>query len=342
MTKEVVKPVVHEQVEEHISRHIHNHEVYHKILPVRDVEVLPARHWVPGPDGRLIQVDEKDVYSGAAWKLAQRNTAADSELHQDQVRQQPTDNAQVDSGNTRTVKHTTVEQPKVIPGQVNQVYQTQVHQEEVDCYQIPRKPVNQGCTSETFSAPPASRPSGTQYEGVPSEVHQVHNTQLHDHPGTQHQTNEPQASQSQSLSSLNTDSKHSPRLYNASDEKQSKENQVHRNEEPLHRTSKAQMDERQRAQGQASSSAQIGGNRPPVSQQVDTQKPEHGGHHPEKHTEQHSTTEEGDRNNAGQRQDNGEQAGKQKHDNSQAEQVPTSPGLLDPYRVKNWPTHHKD
>ncbi|KAB5560113.1 hypothetical protein GE09DRAFT_78861 [Coniochaeta sp. 2T2.1] len=72
VTKEVVKPIVHERTEEHITRDIHTHDVYQKILPVKDVEVLPARHWVPGPDGRLVQVDEKDVYSGAAWSQAQQ------------------------------------------------------------------------------------------------------------------------------------------------------------------------------------------------------------------------------------------------------------------------------
>ncbi|CAI6247312.1 unnamed protein product [Periconia digitata] len=53
---EVVKPKEHEIVEERIFREIHNHEVYHRILPVHDVEILPARHFVHDPNGKLIEV----------------------------------------------------------------------------------------------------------------------------------------------------------------------------------------------------------------------------------------------------------------------------------------------
>jgi hypothetical protein len=49
---------VHEIKEERIYREIHDHDVYHRIQPVYDVEVLPARHFVPGPDGNLVEVSE--------------------------------------------------------------------------------------------------------------------------------------------------------------------------------------------------------------------------------------------------------------------------------------------
>ncbi|KAK6953466.1 hypothetical protein Daesc_005770 [Daldinia eschscholtzii] len=58
VTHETVRPHVHEILEEQIYREIHNHDVYHRIQPVYDVEILPARHFVPGPDGRLIEVPE--------------------------------------------------------------------------------------------------------------------------------------------------------------------------------------------------------------------------------------------------------------------------------------------
>ncbi|KAI2617205.1 hypothetical protein GGS26DRAFT_603258 [Hypomontagnella submonticulosa] len=58
VTHEIVRPQVHEIIEEQIYREIHNHDVYHRIQPVYDIEVLPARHLVPGDDGRLVEVSE--------------------------------------------------------------------------------------------------------------------------------------------------------------------------------------------------------------------------------------------------------------------------------------------
>ncbi|KAI1469513.1 uncharacterized protein F4812DRAFT_470432 [Daldinia caldariorum] len=50
VTHETIRPHVHEIMEEQIYREIHNHDVYHRIQPVYDVEILPARHFVPGAD----------------------------------------------------------------------------------------------------------------------------------------------------------------------------------------------------------------------------------------------------------------------------------------------------
>ncbi|KAK3986304.1 hypothetical protein QBC44DRAFT_333504 [Cladorrhinum sp. PSN332] len=61
VTHEVVKPKIHEVMHEQIQRDIHEHHVVQKIQPVIDVEVLPARHYVPGPGGRLVEVAEKDL-----------------------------------------------------------------------------------------------------------------------------------------------------------------------------------------------------------------------------------------------------------------------------------------
>ncbi|KAK4225022.1 hypothetical protein QBC38DRAFT_457703 [Podospora fimiseda] len=58
VTHEVVKPEIHEVMHEQIERDIHEHHVVQKILPVIDVEVLPARHYVQGEDGRLVEVKE--------------------------------------------------------------------------------------------------------------------------------------------------------------------------------------------------------------------------------------------------------------------------------------------
>ncbi|KAK4457338.1 hypothetical protein QBC42DRAFT_291672 [Cladorrhinum samala] len=61
VTHEVVKPKVHEIMHEQIERDVHEHHVVQKIQPVVDVEVLPAKHYVPGPDGRLVEVAEQNL-----------------------------------------------------------------------------------------------------------------------------------------------------------------------------------------------------------------------------------------------------------------------------------------
>ncbi|KAI0122802.1 hypothetical protein F4814DRAFT_438719 [Daldinia grandis] len=58
---ETIRPQVHEILEEQIYRDIHNHDVYHRIQPVYEVEVLPARHFVPGPNGGLVEVTEDSL-----------------------------------------------------------------------------------------------------------------------------------------------------------------------------------------------------------------------------------------------------------------------------------------
>ncbi|KAI1653432.1 hypothetical protein F4813DRAFT_257564 [Daldinia decipiens] len=61
VTHETIRPQVHEILEEQIYREIHNHDVYHRIQPVYEVEILPARHFVPGPNGGLVEVPEDSI-----------------------------------------------------------------------------------------------------------------------------------------------------------------------------------------------------------------------------------------------------------------------------------------
>ncbi|KAK3313238.1 hypothetical protein B0H66DRAFT_632321 [Apodospora peruviana] len=62
VTHEVVRPHVHEVVEEQVSREIHTHDVYHRIQPVKEVEVQAPRHFVPdAATGGLVEVSEEDV-----------------------------------------------------------------------------------------------------------------------------------------------------------------------------------------------------------------------------------------------------------------------------------------
>jgi hypothetical protein len=72
--------VVHENVtkdvhhirEEVITREIHTHDVYHRILPIVDVEVLPPRHFLPVEGGGLVEVSAAEVPGrGHNWVIAE-------------------------------------------------------------------------------------------------------------------------------------------------------------------------------------------------------------------------------------------------------------------------------
>lgn len=58
MTHEHVKPTEHHINTTKYTREIHNHDVYNRILPIRDTEVLPARHYAPSPTdgGKLVEI----------------------------------------------------------------------------------------------------------------------------------------------------------------------------------------------------------------------------------------------------------------------------------------------
>ncbi|KIW06800.1 uncharacterized protein PV09_02480 [Verruconis gallopava] len=51
--KETVQPIVHHVREEQITREIHHHDVFHRILPIREIEVLPAKHFRRAANGEL-------------------------------------------------------------------------------------------------------------------------------------------------------------------------------------------------------------------------------------------------------------------------------------------------
>lgn len=60
VTHETVIQNVHEIREEKITREIHNYDIYHRILPIIDIEVLPARHFVPG-NGGYVEISEDEI-----------------------------------------------------------------------------------------------------------------------------------------------------------------------------------------------------------------------------------------------------------------------------------------
>ena len=62
VTHEEIRPVVHNIREEHVTREVHTYDVYHRILPVVDVQVLPAKHFVRDPEtGKLVEIAESQV-----------------------------------------------------------------------------------------------------------------------------------------------------------------------------------------------------------------------------------------------------------------------------------------
>ena len=58
---ETVHKDVHHVREELIRREIHTHDVYHRMQPVIDVEVLPARHFLPVEGGGLVEISADEV-----------------------------------------------------------------------------------------------------------------------------------------------------------------------------------------------------------------------------------------------------------------------------------------
>lgn len=74
VTHETVVQNVHHVREERITREIHNHHVFHRILPIVDIEVLPARHFVP-IEGGYAEIHEDEVPGrtgqNAQWLIAE-------------------------------------------------------------------------------------------------------------------------------------------------------------------------------------------------------------------------------------------------------------------------------
>ncbi|KAF2861691.1 hypothetical protein K470DRAFT_293964, partial [Piedraia hortae CBS 480.64] len=74
VTHHTIETQTHEILHEEITREIHTHDIYHRILPIIDIEVLPARHFVPSADGYVeISSDEVPGRAGekAQWVIAE-------------------------------------------------------------------------------------------------------------------------------------------------------------------------------------------------------------------------------------------------------------------------------
>jgi hypothetical protein len=74
VTHETIIQDVHHIREEQITREIHNHHVFHRVLPIVDIEVLPARHFVP-VEGGYAEISEDEVPGrtgrNAQWVIAE-------------------------------------------------------------------------------------------------------------------------------------------------------------------------------------------------------------------------------------------------------------------------------
>ena len=63
---------MHHVREEVITREIHTHDVFHRMLPVIDVEVLPPRHFLPVEGGGLVEIGADEVPGrGNNWVIAE-------------------------------------------------------------------------------------------------------------------------------------------------------------------------------------------------------------------------------------------------------------------------------
>lgn len=79
VTHEVVNKHHHHIREEVITRQIHTHDVYHRILPIIDIQVLPTRHFVLHPTtGEKIEISEDQVpgrtRANVNWVIAETVT----------------------------------------------------------------------------------------------------------------------------------------------------------------------------------------------------------------------------------------------------------------------------
>lgn len=78
---EHVTPKVHHETTELITRDIHTHDIFHRIQPVIDREVLPTKHYVPHPTepGVLLEIPESQVPGRhMKWQLVEVESTGSS------------------------------------------------------------------------------------------------------------------------------------------------------------------------------------------------------------------------------------------------------------------------
>ena len=77
---EVIKPHEHEIIEERIYREIHKHDVYHRIQPVYQTEILSPRHFIHDAMGNLVEISEDQIPDRTgefqSWYIGKRASSA--------------------------------------------------------------------------------------------------------------------------------------------------------------------------------------------------------------------------------------------------------------------------
>jgi hypothetical protein len=80
VTHETVRPQIRNVREEQVTRAIHNHDVFHRILPIKQVEVLPARHFRRSPStGDLKEIPApKASHKQQNWQVVETSPGRSS------------------------------------------------------------------------------------------------------------------------------------------------------------------------------------------------------------------------------------------------------------------------
>jgi len=68
---EIIREDVHEIYQEVITREIHNHYVYHRTLPVHEIEILPSRHFLEDASGSRQEIPAAAVPGWSEEHLSQ-------------------------------------------------------------------------------------------------------------------------------------------------------------------------------------------------------------------------------------------------------------------------------
>jgi len=84
VTHQIIKEERHEVFQKVITRETHDYHIYHRILPIIDIEVLPARHFVPVDEGYVEIAEEelpgrtRDKVNWAIAEMVSKRTPAES------------------------------------------------------------------------------------------------------------------------------------------------------------------------------------------------------------------------------------------------------------------------
>jgi hypothetical protein len=73
VTHETIHPEYHHIREERVTREIHNYDIYHRILPIIETEILPARHFIHNAAGELVEIPASAIpgrtHSTQQWSV---------------------------------------------------------------------------------------------------------------------------------------------------------------------------------------------------------------------------------------------------------------------------------